>query len=154
MAHCRCWARWNLSRWIGRCAQLFSRSCWLGSLSVDGFERTEFFPTTLGGAAFIAPQLGIYAAGSGVKGEYRTVSDASMTRWFLEDTRCVRRVREATGGALRIEGQAGSENHVGFIGALTWVVIVFSLTAVVGVPYTSYADGWAVARLEPWPCVT
>jgi hypothetical protein len=117
------------------------------TVSITGFERLEFFPEGSAEAALIAPKLGIYAAGGSVQGEYRTVSEVSLARWFLEDTRCVRRVHEGGENDLRLEGQASAEHHYGVAGGLAIAFSSLTLTAFFGFPSPQYAEGSAMLRI-------
>lgn len=115
--------------------------------SVHGFERTEFFPTSVGSGALVAPQLGIHAAAGAAKGEYREVSDAYLMRWFLEDTQCIEVIDEGGTSPLRVEGTAGSTARYGALGFVSGAFIVVTLTGLLGVPYTKYAQREAVVRI-------
>lgn len=119
----------------------------LDAASVAGFQRNEFFPTGAHSAALIAPQLGIYAAGGGVEGEYRTVSDASLIRWFLEDTKCIRKLDENENTPLRLEGQSWADYHYGLAGTLVAILETLTLTIYFGFPIPHYAEGTATVRI-------
>jgi hypothetical protein len=112
---------------------------------VRGYEREVFKPTTSGSAALVAPQLGIYAAGGGVSGYYHVESDAEMLRYFIEDTRCARRVRLATGGDLAIEGSVVSEERIEVTNIL--INVVLFLPSILGVPLHDDAYGIATSRI-------
>ena len=124
-------------------AQVYSPA--IDEIAVHGYERTAFYPTSAAQAAFIAPQLGIYAAGGGVSGEYRLESDAGMFRYFLEDTRCARRVTLGDTGAVTAEGMATAEERVEPENVLINAVML--VPSILGAPLHDDAYGLATARV-------
>jgi hypothetical protein len=114
-------------------------------LAVAGFQRTDFVQT--GGFSGAVGGNQVFGRVSGWSGDYRTFSDATMVRWFLEETRCARQVNESQEAPLRVEGEAHGEDADG---ALEWTAaIVESVTLLtfLGLPAPGRTEGVAVARL-------
>lgn len=114
-------------------------------LGVGSFQRTDFVQT--GGFSAAVGGKNVFGAASGWSGDYRTFSDAEQMRWFLEETRCARKVDENHKALLRVEGEA----HAGDAdGVLEWTAVVveaFTLLPLVGLPAPGRTEGTAVARL-------
>src|SRR5262249_53144927 len=82
-------------------------------LGVGAFGRTEFVQT--GGFSGAVGGNNVFGAASGWSGDYRTFSDAERMRWFLEETRCARRVEQNPDAPLRVEGEAHGGNDWGVV---------------------------------------